>query len=113
MEWRLLEAASIVLKAVEAPAKSILIEDRGSGVLSAMLMMIKEEVLRWHQPPVTLRLVEVPMEVVIGRHLPFYCKVGWSVVGNGCGMSSSHCDGCHVAVQQKEPSVNTGRESAI
>ena len=96
---------------MEALAKSTLIEDRGSGVSLATSMMIKEEVLRQHQPPVTLRLVE-EMEVVIEHHPPFYCKVGWSVVGNGCGMSSSHCDGCYVAVQQKEPSVNTGRESS-
>ena len=112
MKWRLPGAASIVLKAVEAPAKSTLIEDRGSGVLAATSTMIQREALGQHQPPATLKLVE-EIEVVVGCHPPFNCEVGWSVVGNGCGMSSSHCDGCHVAVQQKGPSVNTGRESAI
>ena len=79
---------------------------------SATSTMIKGQALEQHQLPATSKLVE-EMEAVVGRHPPFYCEVEWSVVGNGCGMSSSHCDGCRVAVQQKGPSVNTGRESAI
>jgi len=55
------------------------------------------------------KLVE-EMEVVVGRHPPFYCKVGWSVVGKGRDMSNSHHDECRVTVQRKGPSVNAGGE---
>jgi len=57
------------------------------------------------------KLVE-EMEVVVGRHPPFYCKVGWAVVGKGRGdMSNSHHDGWRVTVQREGPSVNAGGEN--
>jgi len=41
------------------------------------------------------------MEAVVERHPPFCCEVGWSVVGNGSGMSSSYRDGYCITVQGK------------
>jgi len=51
------------------------------------------------------------MEVVVGRHPPFSCEVGWSVVGDVSGMISSYRDGPHVTVQRKGPSINAGGEN--
>ena len=96
---RLPRAASVVLKAVEEACSSQVDVVRGQRRRSAIShsMLIEGEALGQHQPPAMSKLVE-EMEAVVGCYPPFYCEVGWSVVGSGCGMSSSYRDGCHVAV---------------
>jgi len=53
------------------------------------------------------------VEAVVERHLPFCCKVGWSVVGNGSGMGSSYRDGYRITVQGEGRRLSTWAQKTM